>query len=138
MVKRKICLFFKIQLLERKSMNKFVQHLDLRKHGDYRAVEVNTAPKHLSQILLFARYSAEANMPRGARSERPSRNLEFRKILHLDDPKLLEEKVDKSPNVFPEQYRDDALRNECGYSCGGWHPVAPLRTCNKNCYKNNA
>lgn len=138
MVKRKLCLFFKIQQLERKSTDKLVQRLDLCKHGSNRALEANTAQRHQHQILLFARSSAEANMPKGARSECPSWNLELRKSLHLDGPKLLQEIVDKSPNVFPEQYRDDALRNECGYSCGGWHPVAPLRTCNKNCYKNNA
>ena len=54
MVKRKICLFFKIQQLERKSTNKFVQRLDLRKYGDYRALEANMSLKHQHQILLFA------------------------------------------------------------------------------------
>lgn len=138
MVKRKICLFFKIQHLERKSTNKPVERLDLGKHGSHRVLKVNMSLKHQHQILLFVRYSAEANMPGGARSECPLRNLQLGQSLHLDGPKLLEEKIDKSPNVFPEQYQDDALRNECGYSCGGWHPVATLRTCNKNCYKNNA
>jgi hypothetical protein len=54
MVKRKICLFFKIQHLERKSTDKFVQRLDLLKHGAHQAFEVNTTPKYLHQILLFA------------------------------------------------------------------------------------
>lgn len=60
------------------------------------------------------------------------------KACNLNSPTLLQEEIDKSPNVFPEQYQDDALHNKCGYSCEGWHPVATLRTCNKNCYKNNA
>ncbi len=42
-------------------------------------------------------------MPGGARLERLLCDLELRKSLHLDGPKLLEEIVDKSPNVFPEQ-----------------------------------
>lgn len=138
MVKRKICLFFKIQHLGRKSINKFVQRLDLRKYGYHRVLKATMVPKHQHQILLFTRQSAEANMPGGSRSGRPWHNLQLRKSLHLDDPKLLEEIVDKSPNVFPEQYQDDALHNKCGYSCEGWYPVATLRTCNKNCYKNNA
>ena len=77
-------------------------------------------------------------MPRGARLERLLCNLQLRKILRLNGPTLLQEEIDKSPNVFPEQYQDDALHNKCGYSCEGWYPVATLRTCNKNCYKNNA
>lgn len=103
MVKRKICLFFKIQQLERKSTNKLVQRLDLHKHGSHRALEANMSLKHQRQILLFAQYTLEANMPGGARSGCRWCNLEPRKSLHLDGPKLLEEIVDKSPNVFPEQ-----------------------------------
>ncbi len=50
----KIMFIFKNQQLERKSTNKFVQHLDLRKYGDYRALEANMSLKHQHQILLLA------------------------------------------------------------------------------------
>ncbi len=58
-------------------------------------------------------------MPGGARLGCRWCNLQLRKSLRLNGPSLLQEEIDKSPNVFPEQYQDDALHNKCGYSCEG-------------------